>query len=442
MTKPALPRERGARPLAEAPRQRADAPDVRWNFALNVLDGALFSFGLGFASVATVLPVFVQRLGGGALAIGLIPVVWAVGMSLPQVLVANRVQQVAHRKGLLLGTALVQRLPWLLLAVGTWWWVDGAGADVGLALFFGAFALAALGGSLSVPVWFDVVAAVTPERVRGRLFAVRTVVGSVLAVGAGWAAALVLDRVPYPQSFAVLFGLAFVAMMGSWAALALLHVERRAIPRRRVALGLFLRRLPRLLRRQRNYRNVLVGDALVVTASVASAFFAVDAIARFGLPLSAAGLFTVVAAGASVVAAPVLGHLGDRWGHRRGLVLGAAAAALAPALALVAPSAGVYLVVFALSAVSLVARSVSRLPILAELSAEADRPTYVALGNALTAPFALAGVAAGWVASRYGYDAVFAGTAAVGAVAAYWMLEHVREPRDLRPSPLPHAPTR
>lgn len=423
------------------PVQSVTVPHVRWNFNLNVLDGAFFSFGLSFASAATVLPVFVQRLGGSTVAVGLIPVVWAVGLNLPQLLIANHAQQVSSKKRLLLVTAMIQRLPWLLLAVGTLLVVDGVHSTVGLVVFFVAFGLAAVGGSLNMPVWFDFVAKVTPVRMRGRLFAVRTIVGSLFGIVGGLGVAWVLDAVVYPLNFALLFGLAFVAMIVSYGALMLLKEGERDVPRRRIEYGVFLRLLPRILRRQRNYRNFLIGDALFVMSSVSSAFFTVDAIAQFGLPESYAGRFTIVMAAASVVASPLFGYLGDHRGHRLNLVLGAALAAMASALALVAPSAEVYMLAFVLSAFTLVLRSISRLPIVAELCAEEDRPTYVALSNVLTAPFALAGVAAGWVAGRFGYDAVFAGTAVVGALAAYWMLEYVREPRGDTPRPPSILPT-
>jgi hypothetical protein len=47
---------------------------VRRNFVLNVCDGAFFIFGLSFASRTSVLPLFVKRIGGDNLAVGLIPV--------------------------------------------------------------------------------------------------------------------------------------------------------------------------------------------------------------------------------------------------------------------------------------------------------------------------------------------------------------------------------
>ena len=36
--------------------------DYRWNFSVNLLDGAFFWFGLSFISGATILPLFVSKL--------------------------------------------------------------------------------------------------------------------------------------------------------------------------------------------------------------------------------------------------------------------------------------------------------------------------------------------------------------------------------------------
>ena len=72
----------------------------RHNFVLNVLDGAFFAFGLSFASRATVLPVFVKRIGGDNVAVGLIPVLWFIGFNLPQLFVANLAERASPKKPL------------------------------------------------------------------------------------------------------------------------------------------------------------------------------------------------------------------------------------------------------------------------------------------------------------------------------------------------------
>ena len=410
---------------------------VRRNFALNVADGALFAFALSFAARTTVLPLFVQKLGGGNLAVGLLPVLWTLGFNFPQLAIAHHAGRVVSRKRLVLQTGLGQRLPWLLLAAATLLWLGSAPAGWGLAVFFALYTLAAVGGSLNLPGWFDLTAALTPVRLRGRLFAVRAVLGSALGVAGGWVVAGVLARFASTDGFALLFALAFLVMMASYGVLALLKEEPvpgAPLPRRG-RYGAFLRRLPEILKSDRNYRRYLVADALLITATMADAFYAVNAFRRFGLPEAAAGRFTVVLMASGAVGGLLFGALADRVGHRLNLVLAAAATLVACGAAAWAPTPGAYLVAFAGSALALGLPAISRLPILAELCSEAERPTYVALTNTLTAPFALSGLLGGWLADRYGYDAVFVVAAGAALAAAVWLLAFVREPRRLAPVP-------
>ncbi|HPR88870.1 MAG TPA: hypothetical protein PL181_12685, partial [bacterium] len=85
------------------------------NFIVNVMDGAFYSFGLAFITQQTLLPVFVKKIGGGNIAIGLIPVLWMLGFNLPQILIASQVQGLRLKKRFFLKTSLFQRLPWLLM---------------------------------------------------------------------------------------------------------------------------------------------------------------------------------------------------------------------------------------------------------------------------------------------------------------------------------------
>jgi MFS family permease len=433
-------RSRGLRGGSE--RSRGEPGLVRRNFVLNVLDGAVFAFGLSFAARTAVLPLFVQKLGGGNLAVGLLPVLWTLGFHLPQLAIAHHAGQAVRKKSLVLKTGLVQRLPWLLLAAVTFLWLGELPPTAALTLFFALYALAAVGGSLNLPGWFDLVAEVTPVRLRGRLFAVRTVFGSLLGVAGGWVVAEVLARFTGLDGFAVLFGLAFAAMMVSFGFVAALREERApgavTPPRRRY--GDFLRRLPEILRKEKNFRRFLVADALLITATMADAFYTVYAFERFGLSEAAVGGFVVVLMASGAVGALLFGWLADRIGHRLNLALAAGATLVACAAAVWAPTPEAYLVAFAGSALALGLPVISRLPLIAELCGEAERPTYVALTNTLTAPFALAGLLGGFLANRYGYEAVFAVAAAVSLAAVGWLLLLVREPRQSVSPTSPSAP--
>ena len=81
----------------------------RYNFAVNVLDGGFFVFGVGFASWVTVFPLFVSHLTDSALLIGLIPAVHTVFWQLPQVFTARAVASRARLKPAVVTLTIVER---------------------------------------------------------------------------------------------------------------------------------------------------------------------------------------------------------------------------------------------------------------------------------------------------------------------------------------------
>lgn len=405
-------------------------PFVRRNFVLNVLDGALYSLAMSLVSRSTVLPVFIKQAGGDNVAVGVLPVLWIVGFNLPQIFIANYTQQVASKKRLILKTALLQRLPWLLLAVFTYVWAEAVTPDLVLWVFFAGFGMAAVAGSMNLPPWFDLVAKVTPVRLRGRLFAARTLIGATLGLVGGFVSERVLETMGYPVSFALLFALAFGVMIVSYVFLALLKEGEAAPPVRRVRYRAFLRGLPAILKGAPNYRNFLVAQALLLMALTIEAFFTVDAFERFDLSAGYAGRFTMVIMGSMIIGTPVFGVLADRYGHRINLVVGGLSMTAACVVALLAPTVEVYAFAFVGAAFAVSLRQISELSFIAEVCGEADRPTYIALSNLLTSPFVLAGIGAGWLADRFGYDIIFILAGVVAALAALWLATVVHEPRN------------
>jgi len=188
--------------------------------------------------------------------------------------------------------------------------------------------------------------------------------------------------------------------------------------------------LPRILRAQQPFRTFLVADAMLIVAMVAEAFFSVSGLERFDLPEGHAGRFTMVIMISMVASNLFFGHLADRYGHKLNLLLAALFAATACLLAVTATSVTIYYVVFVLAAFTAALKHVSRLTIIAELCTPAERPTYVALTNMVTSPFILVGIFAGWVADKFGYNAIFVFSGIFAVAAAIWLLKLVQEPRE------------
>jgi len=409
--------------------QRGQDDGLQQNLVANVMDGAMFAFGMSFVSLQTVLPVFVKRIGGSSFAVGLIPVLWTAGFNFPQILIANYVQRFPYKKNLFLKTALIQRLPWFLLALLAFLVIDRTGSSGGAVLFLSLFTFAAVAGSINFPIWFDLIAKLTPVNVRGRLFAVRNLVGGVLGVVGGWVVERVLGGIAYPTSYGVLFTLAFSAMMISYAALLMLREEAPSSVAKETHIVDYYRGLPRILR-QKNFRNFLISDALLIAATMAGAFYAVNAIAKFRLTDAVAGIFTSVMMGSMIIGNIFFGLLADRFGHKLNLILSSASTAVACLAALLAPSLEVYLIVFVGSAFQVGLSGISRLSLVAELCSEDERPTYVALTNMVTSPFVLFGVLAGVIAGSFGYQVVFIIAGLLALSSALWLTFKVEEPRN------------
>jgi len=193
----------------------------------------------------------------------------------------------------------------------------------------------------------------------------------------------------------------------------------------------------KVLRTAGNYRNFLVADALQTSASVGAAFYAVDATARFSLPSAYAGIFTINMMVGSITGSALFGFLADRHGHKMNLLVAAAATTVGSVAALAAPGIEVYAVAFVTASLAISLVMISRLPFLAEISPETERPSRVAIASMLTSPFVLTGLVAGWVASQYGFVPVFLSAAGIALTAFCWLLVMVEEPRSDTAQPVP-----
>ena len=61
-----------------------DSPTLRSNLRAHIMDGALYGLATSFISFNTILPVFIQQVGGGVIAIGSVPVLWTIGLNSPR----------------------------------------------------------------------------------------------------------------------------------------------------------------------------------------------------------------------------------------------------------------------------------------------------------------------------------------------------------------------
>jgi MFS family permease len=416
--------------VADTPFGREVARNFHWNFSVNLLDISFIMLGLSLVSRETVIPLLVSKLTSSPIAIGLLLAVYSLGIYLPQLVGAGVTESMPRKKPFVaLVGGLGERLPYLLAGLAILLLASPM-PTAALAVLIALFGISGASAGFATPAWFDMIAKVIPLQRRGLFTGLGHGIGALMGVAGAVVIGLVLERWPYPQNFALLFGLAFGAMAISWLGLVLNREPANSSVHSSASLAAYLRRLPGILRGDSNFARYICAMAVARTGTMAGGFFLVYGVERFQLSGADVGLLTGVLIGGQALLNPLWGMLGDRRGHKVVLVGGTFALTLAAASVWLAPAWLWLVVAFALLGAFLSADTSSFLNIILEFCADEDRPTYIGLTNTLLAPvITLAPLLGGWLAVQLGYRPMFALAALLACLGVGLLAGWVREPR-------------
>ena len=393
---------------------------LRHNTLVNLLDGATFGFGMGFASFVTILPLFVSTMTDSPVLIGLIPAIHAAGWQLPQLFIAGWVSRQSRIKPMVVALSSLERLPYLGFAIIAFL-LPKIGIQTGLILTFGMLVIQGLGAGLTANPWQSMIAKIIPGERRGTFFGVQAGVANLLASVGAVFAGLILGNIGGPRGFGWSFMAASVLLAVSWYFLNLTRepANAPADPQDAPFVPNSLQNIGQILRQNRNFRWFLIARSFSQLAVIGYAFYTVYAVQHHGVSKVEIGVMTAVLMVAQIVANVGMGWIGDRWGHRHVMEFGLVSMVVSSFLAWWAPSAGWFYLVFILAAFGNVATWTVAISMTLEYGAEAERPTYIGMANTLIAPAnILAPFLGGWLASSYGYPAAFMASALGGLLAA------------------------
>ena len=413
--------------------------NLNWNFSVNVLDNMFYALAISLVSQETIMPLLVSELTDSTIAVGLIPAIFSLSFLLPQLFVANHAERLPRKLPfVLLGSGLLQRLPYPLIGLALLLFAVEAPA-LALLLFFIGIATAAFGGGIVTPAWFTMIGKVIPTRRRGIFFGLADGGGLLMGVIGAYFVGRVLDIVDYPGSFALLFLVCGVIHAISWFSLSLTREPPSDLVKEAVPLRRYLSQLPTVLRRHANYRRFLIGYALLRLSMMSVSFFIVFGNINYELSGADIGLLNAIFIGTQAILRLLFGWLGDRWGHKRNLVISAACMVLAAAFTLNSADVAGLIPAFICLACAISSDMVSHFNIVLEFADPADQPTYIGLTNTLMAPFTFIGpIFAGWVAAAFDISLLFSISLAFGILGAALLLWWVQEPRKAPiPRPLP-----
>ena len=409
--------------------------DYHWNFLVNTLDGATFGFGMSFFSSTIILPLFVSHFTDNPLMIGLIPFLGWGGVLLPQVFMANAVERAPLKKffPMTLGFFL-ERLPIFLLAPAVYFLATRQ-PILTLIIFFVLYTWHNVGAGVIIVGWQDMIAKVIPVEKRGRFFGISNFIGNGTGILGALAVPILLEKFTFPLGYVFSFAVAGVLFFFSWVSLSLTREPAVHSSKPPIAQLDYLRSLPGILRRDRNFRMYLLAQIIFSLSGMATGFLVVYTVQTWKLPDAEASGFMIALQIGLTLANLFFGFLSDRKGHKLSLEICMALSALLLVLAIFAPSPWWFFLIFFLSGAVSAGTFISGISIVYEFTDAENRPTYIGLAN--TIPGIVVSVApliGGWLAGAMSYRSMFILSAIIGVVSWVLLRFAVREPRKTKSS--------
>ncbi len=391
---------------------------VRFNAAVNILDGAFFGFALGFASFTTIIPLFVSQLTDSAILIGLAPAIHTLGWQIPQLFTVNRVRRLSRFKPMVLAMTAHERLPFLGLALIAWNLGD-LGSTPALVLVFAMLIWQGFGGGFTGNVWQSMIAKIIPASWHGGFFGWQMAAVNLLASGAAVSAGWILDLYDSPVDFAICFALASLGMLVSFGFISMTREEQHAPSLREDMRSNLWGDVKRILFSDTVFQRFLTIRLIYQLGLVAFSFYAVYIFEELGASATQVGLLTGMLIFSEVFINPIFGALGDRKGHWLVLFIGTLAAFASTLLAGLVGWTPLWFIIFALAGVAYVVAWTTTMVLTLGFGDNADQTTYIGLSNTLLAPATLASpFLAGWVIQGLGYPTMFRSFSVLFFVAA------------------------
>jgi len=383
----------------------------RWNFWMNLGDGAFFWFGMSFISTSTIIPLFVSKLTDSTFAIALVAIIGQAGWFL-----------FAIHLGF-----LTERLPMMALPLAAL--ISLNYPTFALLLFFWLYIWFQLGAGMIAPAWSDLLARCFTVQRRANAFGTATLVGTGMGVLGATLSAWILETYPYPTNFVYTFSICTVATFLSWSIQKQLHEPVPAFVEKPPEQNHLLQRTKEILAKDRNFVLYLATRVLAGIGMMGAGFLTIAALQRWDIPDSTVGYFTSAMLLGQTVGNLIASRLADTKGHKPVLELGLGTSVVAFGLAWLAPTSQWYLLVFFLMGVELGIVIVSGTLVVLEFSEPEERPSYVGIANTITGVGNSIGPLLGGALALYSYDLLFGLGMFISLIAFVMTRWMIKDPR-------------
>ncbi len=302
------------------------------NFAGGIWHGGFLALGTSLTRPTTVISAFIAELTGSTIWVGGLSTLLTVAGALPQLFVARWLAPKPRKMPYLMTAIYLRVISWGVLA----WMIHTIGAarpDLLAWSLVGLLTVFYAGGGLGNIPFTDIVGKVIPLARRGAFFGGREALAGPLSIGAALLAQRILEKMTYPDNYAILFGLAAIllaiASLGFWV------VREPDSEIKDAETQAWSAYWSDVTSAARKLKPLVVTELLTGFSLMALPFYVVYAKEDLGAPLAAAtGWYLVVQVTGGFLSNFLWARLVDRWDSRLMLFFCALTAAITPLLAI------------------------------------------------------------------------------------------------------------
>jgi MFS family permease len=398
------------------------------NFILLAFDTAFFTFSTSLLSQDTVLPAFLNNLTENPILIGLIPAIFNLGFFLPQILSAFIIRNTPKRKKYILFIATAERIGILLIAASAQ--MSGVLPDKFVILFFLlSFTIYTSSFGLIMPAYSDFISKAIYKK-RGLYYGVNQILGGVIGFAASLAATRILKTGTFPFNYRLLFWISFAASFISPFIIANFKEAEFPIQPQKKDVRTYIKHIIEVVKSHRNLRNYVLARQLIGLAAMGFSFYALYSIKSYDLPLSTLGIYTTIIISSQSLSGVLWGYIGDKYGYKRVMVLGAIILLIQGTIALTVHNPiGMMIISVTIGSVYS-AMYICHPNLIFEIAPPEETSLFIGLSNSLIAPIiGTAPILAGAIVDNLGYTQLYIAVS-ISAVAAFIVAQFVFvEPR-------------
>ena len=357
------------------------------NQKFNNLHEFFWGFGTAFHTVYAVVPLFLKELGAPNVIATSSAGLFSIIIAMPMLFTAALTRNVTNMKKMVISAHCTILIVTFFL--GYIFTFSGIGKSlIAWKTYFILFIIYSLSIGIIVPIWADFLEKTTKRSLRGKFFGVGFAFNSLGAFGGGILLKFLLETsIPFPKNFGYGFIILFFCL--SIGTFFFAFYKEKKQNKSNTSFNQFKIETKQIIKNRPNFHRYLFSRIFYCATLPALGLYAVFCQKKFGFNISEIGLFTVLNVISMGISSYISGYLGDKHGHKIGMLIAYSFHLIAVILALLSKNMFWVYCIFISIGAGQGAFMPSAMNLIYDFADLEDKKTYMALIDSFLAPFSL-----------------------------------------------------